>query len=43
MKEKIKEILETKFNIGKMTIEQLSIFYELYEKVSLKEKKGSKK
>jgi hypothetical protein len=37
MKEKIKEILDTKFNIELMTIEQLSLFYALYEKVSKKE------
>jgi lipid II:glycine glycyltransferase (peptidoglycan interpeptide bridge formation enzyme) len=34
MKEKIKKILETKFNIENMTIEQLSTFYNLYEKVN---------
>jgi hypothetical protein len=37
MKEKIKKILETKFNIELMTIEQLNIYYTLYEKVSKKE------
>jgi hypothetical protein len=34
MKEKIKEILETKFNPEVMTIEQLSVYYNLYEKIN---------
>jgi lipid II:glycine glycyltransferase (peptidoglycan interpeptide bridge formation enzyme) len=40
MKEKIKKILENNFNIEMMTIEQLTLFYDLYEKVS---KKGDAK
>ena len=38
MKDKIKEILETRFNINMMTIEQLTLFYNLYEKVTKDEK-----
>lgn len=37
MKERILKILETKYNLEKMTIEQLTKFYELYEKVKKKE------